>query len=114
LKSPVVSQDAKPPKLSPVPLPPGSLVLPQGDKILHESDLFRVRIVDKRIQPGVTRDLYLLDVRLEDRDPMLVETATVMVEPGIWEDVDVGERVQLRCYKHPDGVWRDRPPVVGG
>lgn len=92
----------------------GIVSIPEGERIVHRSELFDVRIIQKKTQVGMTKDVYLLEVAVEDKDPLLLQQAWVMVEQDIYNQVEKGERVKLRLYEHPNGQWTKMPPVIGG
>lgn len=91
---------------------PGDIVLPMEPLIIHHSELFDGHITRKAVVSGVTRDLHRLTIRLIESDPMVQQHAEVEVPQETYVAVEVGERVLIRCYKHPDGSWTPTPPTL--
>lgn len=90
----------------------GEVIIPQGEKIIHRSELFDVRITAKDIKQGLTKDIYLLLVLVLENDPLVEREAWVMVEKDIYDSVEAGDQVKLRLYEQSDGRWTRNPPVL--
>lgn len=89
----------------------GTVIIPEGEKLVYKSELFDVVIRSKRIDPGLTRDRHLVEVELLEQDPLIQRIATLDIPQDIWSQLDVGERVKARLYEHPDKRWLPLPPA---
>lgn len=86
--------------------------LPVGEKIVFKSELFDVRVLDKTIKTGMTKDIFMLKCLVLDDDPLIDREAWVTVEKEVYYVVDRGEKVKLRLYEQEDGRWQRMPPKV--
>lgn len=93
------------------PLEPGTVIIPDGEKLIYKSELFDVIVRAKRKAPGLVRDRFLVAVELIEQDPLLERTALLDVPEEIWKDLSEGERCQARLYEQPSGQWSTKPPV---
>lgn len=96
---------------SETPPAPGTIIIPDGEKLVYKSELFDVIIRAKQQAPGLVRDRFLVTVELVEQDPALLRSAVVDVPEAIWRDLEEGERCQARLYEQPDGQWTTKPPA---
>ncbi len=89
----------------------GMISIPTGERIIHRSELFDAVIIQKNIQTGWTKDIFILSLMLQEDDPLVHREATVAVEKDIFYSVDKGEKVKLRMYEQADGSWTKMPPT---
>jgi ABC-type molybdenum transport system ATPase subunit/photorepair protein PhrA len=90
----------------------GTLIIPEGEKILHRSELFDVIVRGKHKSKGLVRDRYTVSVELIEQDPMLERIALMDIPYDVWSQLSVGERVKARLYEQPDKKWTTKPPSL--
>jgi hypothetical protein len=88
----------------------GTIIIPEGEKILYKSELFDVIVRGKHKSKGLFRDRYLVSVELLEQDPLLERIALMDIPHDVWLDLTIGERVKARLYEHPDKSWKSKPP----
>jgi hypothetical protein len=88
------------------------IVLPLGEKLVHKSELFKARVESKYVQSGLTRDMHRVLLTLLESDPNVTRTALVAIAEQDYQDIEVGETVQIRLYEHEDGKWLTNPPII--
>lgn len=89
----------------------GTVIIPDGEKIIYKSELFDVVVRGKHRSKGIVRDRYLVSVELLEQDPMLERTALLDIPEDVWKSLTIGEKAKARLYEMPDRTWSTRPPV---
>lgn len=94
----------------------GQVVIPVGEKLIHKSDLFDVRIRERTQAVGLLgRTRFFLLVEILEQDPLLQRMALLEVPEDVWRSVSVGEQAQARLYEDPNTKqWSHVPPVSHG
>lgn len=87
-----------------------TVVIPER-RIVFESELFAAIVVAKDRHRGYTRTRYLVTLDLLETDPKVQRRALIETPEHIWRDLGVGERVQARLYRRPDGSWTMDMPM---
>jgi hypothetical protein len=89
---------------------PGTLVIPEGEKLIHRSELFEVVVRSKHRSRGLFRDRFMVAVELVEGDPLLQRVAVLDIAEDVWRQLEAGERAQARLYEQADRSWTTLPP----
>jgi hypothetical protein len=89
----------------------GTVIIPDGEKIIYKSELFDVIVRGKHKSKGIVRDRYLVAVELLEHDPLLERTALLDIPEDVWKQLTIGERAKARLYELPDKTWSTKPPA---
>lgn len=80
--------------------------------LVYKSELFPVVVRTKQVQPGFTRDRFVVGVDIVDDDPQVQRAALLDIPEDVYQSLEIGERVMARMYEHPDKSWQPKPPAV--